>query len=112
VFSHQVAIVLGRKPSSNLRRIHSGRALATALVSRASLSRGRPSGALSPDLSAACAEIAATLALGTVAVEAERTGWQRAYLALSCGVLAKLKALRGPGEGYSDMISRLAKTIP
>jgi hypothetical protein len=32
VFSYAVAIVLGRKPSSNLRRIHSGRALATALA--------------------------------------------------------------------------------
>ena len=30
------AIVLGRKPSSNLRRIHSGRAMATALASRIS----------------------------------------------------------------------------
>jgi predicted CopG family antitoxin len=28
---------------------------------------------------------------------------------LDPGVLAKLKALRGPGESYSDVILRLAK---
>ena len=34
--------------------------------------------------------------------------WQRAYLARS-GVLAKLKAMRGPGESYSDLIIRVAR---
>jgi hypothetical protein len=36
-------------------------------------------------------------------------GWQRAYIWLDPGVLAKLKALRGPGESYSDVILRVAK---
>jgi predicted CopG family antitoxin len=33
----------------------------------------------------------------------------RVHIWLDPGVLAKLKALRGPGESYSDVILRLAK---
>ena len=57
---------------------------------------------------AAYAAIAATLALGTVAVEPERAQDGSVHIWLDPGVLAKLKALRGPGEGYSDVILRLA----
>jgi hypothetical protein len=52
---------------------------------------------------------AATLALGTVAVEPERAQDGSVHTWLDPGVLAKLKALRGPGESYSDVILRVAK---
>jgi hypothetical protein len=58
---------------------------------------------------AAYAAIAATLALGTVAVEPERAANGSVHIWLDPGVLAKLKALRGPGESYSDVILRVAK---
>jgi len=58
---------------------------------------------------AAYAAIAATLALGTVAVEPERAQDGGVHIWLDPGVLAKLRALRGPGESYSDVILRLAK---
>ena len=57
---------------------------------------------------AAYATIAATLALGTVAVEPEHAQDGSVHIWLDPGVLAKLKALRGPGESYSDVILRLA----
>ena len=57
---------------------------------------------------AAYAAIAGTLALGTVAVEPERAEDGDIYIWLDQGVVAKLKALRGPGESYSDVILRLA----
>ena len=53
--------------------------------------------------------LAATLALGSVAVEpklnerGEREIWLEPY------VVDKLRHLRGPGESYSDVILRLAK---
>jgi hypothetical protein len=50
-----------------------------------------------------------TLALGTVAVESERAEDGSVHIWLDPGVLAKLKALRGPGESYSDVIVRLAR---
>ena len=53
------------------------------------------------------AAIAATL--GTVAVEPERAQDGGVHIWLDPGVLAKLRALRGPGESYSDVILRLAK---
>jgi hypothetical protein len=56
----------------------------------------------------AYAAIAATLALGTVAVEPERAQDGSVHIWLDPGVLTKLKALRGPGESYSDVILRLA----
>jgi hypothetical protein len=55
------------------------------------------------------AAIAATLALGTVAVEPERVADGSVHIWLDPGVLAKLKALRGPGESYSDFIPQLAR---
>ena len=58
---------------------------------------------------AAYAAIAATLALGTVAVEPERAEDGYVYVWLDPRVLARLKALRGRGESYSDVILRLAK---
>ena len=58
---------------------------------------------------AACEAITATLSLGTVAVEPERDEDGSVHIWLDPGVLAKLKALRGPGESYSDVIIRLAK---
>ena len=58
---------------------------------------------------AAYAAIAATLALGTVAVEPDRAEDGSVHIWLDQGVVARLKALRGPGESYSDVILRLAK---
>jgi hypothetical protein len=58
---------------------------------------------------AAYAAIAATLALGTVAVEPERAQDGSVHIWLDPGVVAKLKALRGCGESYSDVILRLEK---
>jgi hypothetical protein len=53
--------------------------------------------------------VAATLALGMVAVEPERVRDGCVHIWLDPGVAAKLKALRGPGESYSDVILRVAK---
>jgi hypothetical protein len=52
--------------------------------------------------------IAATLPLGTVAVEPERAADGSVYVWLDPGVLARLKAMRGPGESYSGVILRLS----
>jgi hypothetical protein len=49
------------------------------------------------------------LALGTVAVGPERAADGSVHIWLDPGVLARLKALRGPGESYSDVILRAAK---
>jgi hypothetical protein len=57
---------------------------------------------------AAFAAIAATLALGTVAVEPERAQDGSVHIWLDPGVMARLKALRGPGVSYSDVILRVA----
>jgi hypothetical protein len=57
---------------------------------------------------AAFEAIAATLALGTVAVEPERAEDGNVHIWLDPGVLAKLKALREPSESYSDVILRLS----
>jgi hypothetical protein len=53
--------------------------------------------------------VVATLVLGTVAVEPERAEDGDIYIWLDPRVLTKLKALRGPGESYSDVILRVAK---
>jgi hypothetical protein len=58
---------------------------------------------------AAFEAIAAALVLGTVAVEPERDQDGGVHIWLDPGVVAKLKALRGPGESYSDVILRVAK---
>ena len=52
---------------------------------------------------------AATLALGTVAVGPERAQDGSVHISLDPGVVAKLKALRGLGESFSDVILALAK---
>jgi hypothetical protein len=52
--------------------------------------------------------VAATLVLGTVAVEPERAQDGSGHVWLDPGVLARLKALRGSGESCSDVILRLA----
>jgi hypothetical protein len=57
---------------------------------------------------AAYAAITATLALGTVAVEPERAQDGGVHIWLDPGVVAKLRALRGPGASYSDVILRLS----
>ena len=56
---------------------------------------------------AAYAAIAGTLP-GRVGVGRERAENGDIYIWLDPGVVAKLKALRGPGESYSDVILRLA----
>jgi len=58
---------------------------------------------------AAFEAVVATLVLGTVAVEPERDEDGDIYIWLDPRVLTKLKALRGPGESYSDVILRVAK---
>jgi hypothetical protein len=45
--------------------------------------------------------------LGTVAVEPERDEGGSVPIWLDPGILARLKALRGPGESYSDAIIRV-----
>src|ERR1700735_293804 len=55
---------------------------------------------LAPPRSKRCA---ATLALGTVAVESQRAQDGSVHIWLDPGDLTKLKALRGPGESYSDV---------
>jgi hypothetical protein len=44
----------------------------------------------------------------TVAVEPERDEDGTVHIWLDPGILAKLKALRDPGEDYSDVILRVA----
>jgi hypothetical protein len=102
VFSYAVAIVLGRKPSSNLRRIHSGRALATALVSRARLSRRSALGRAVPRFERSlCGDRrAATLALGTWATRTRPPDG----LPTVCAICA------APGESYSDVTIRVARS--
>ena len=56
---------------------------------------------------AAYAAIGRTLP-GSVGVERGRAENGDIYIWLDPGVVAKLKALRGPGESYSDVIVRVA----
>jgi hypothetical protein len=53
--------------------------------------------------------IAATLPLGSVAVEPQRAPDGSVHIWLDHNVVAKLGALRGPGESYSDVIIRTAR---
>jgi hypothetical protein len=53
--------------------------------------------------------MAATMPLGSVAYEREPDANGERWIWLEPQILAKLKALRGPGEFYSDVIVRLAK---
>jgi hypothetical protein len=51
--------------------------------------------------------IAATLPLGSVGYEAERDAQGNCFVWLDEGTVNKLGAMRGPGEGYSEVIIRL-----
>ena len=51
--------------------------------------------------------IAATLPLGSVGFEVEAIEGER-YVWLDPAVVNRLRAMRGPGESYSDVILRLA----
>jgi hypothetical protein len=53
--------------------------------------------------------IVATMAFGTVNYGAQTDANGDRLIWLDPGVAARLKALRGPGETYSDVIVRLAK---
>ncbi len=57
---------------------------------------------------AAFEAIAATLP-GSVNVENQRAPNGDVYVWLDHATVAKLKALRGPGESYSDVILRVAR---
>jgi hypothetical protein len=52
---------------------------------------------------------AESLPFGSVAVEPERAPNGDVYVWLPRDVLARLRAMRGPGESYSDAILALAK---
>ena len=51
--------------------------------------------------------IAATLPLGSVNYENKNNGTRRTLVWLAREVVNRLRAMRGPGEGYSDAILRL-----
>jgi hypothetical protein len=53
--------------------------------------------------------IASTMPLGSVAYEPEANANGERYIWLEPKVVDRLRALRGPGESYSDVILRLAK---
>ena len=53
--------------------------------------------------------IAATLPVGSVAVEPQRPPDGSVHIWLDHNAVAKLKALRGSGESYSDVIIRVAR---
>jgi hypothetical protein len=57
---------------------------------------------------AAYEAIAATLPLGNVGYETQRTDNGEVHIWLEERWLDKLKAMRGPGQSYSDGIIRLA----
>jgi hypothetical protein len=50
----------------------------------------------------------ATLPLGSVSYENESNEKGERYVWLDHAVVARLKAMRGPGESYSDVILRLS----
>jgi hypothetical protein len=58
---------------------------------------------------AAFEAIARTLPLGSVGYENEANGRGERYVWLDHAVVSRLRAMRGPGESYSDVILRLAK---
>jgi len=53
--------------------------------------------------------IASTMPLGSVAYESEPNPNGERMIWLEPRVLDRLKAMRGPGESYSDVILRLAE---
>jgi hypothetical protein len=54
--------------------------------------------------------ICATLPLGSVGYENETNERGERLIWLDHAVVARLKAMRGPGESYSDVILRIATT--
>jgi hypothetical protein len=54
--------------------------------------------------------ITATLPLGSVGYENEGNERGERYVWLDHAVVSRLRAMRGPGESYSDVILRLAAT--
>jgi hypothetical protein len=58
---------------------------------------------------AAYAVIAASMPWGTVGVEPQRAASGDYFIWLARDVVNKLKALRGRGESFSDVILRLAE---
>jgi hypothetical protein len=59
---------------------------------------------------AAFEAIAATLSLGSVGYENATNDQGERLIWLDHAVVARLKAMRGPGESYSEVILRLLKT--
>lgn len=59
---------------------------------------------------AAFEAIKATMPVGSVAVEPQTDEKGEWLIWLESGVLNRLRAARGPGESYSDVILRLAAT--
>ena len=57
---------------------------------------------------AAFEAIVATMPLGSAGYEAERTASGEVRIWLAADVVNKLRAMRGPGESFSDVILRLA----
>ena len=55
--------------------------------------------------------IASTLALGSVGYENQINERGESLISFDRAVVARLRAMRGPGESYSDVILRLAKAI-
>ena len=55
--------------------------------------------------------IAATLPLGSVGYEAEPTVSGERLIWLEPSMVDRLKAMRGPGESWSDVILRLAGRV-
>jgi hypothetical protein len=53
--------------------------------------------------------VAATLPFGSVGFEGEADANGERHIWLEPRVLDRLKALRGPGESYSDVILRVAR---
>jgi hypothetical protein len=64
---------------------------------------------LDPATPAAYAAIAGSLPWGTVGVEPQRAESGDYFIWVAPGVVNKLRALRGSGESYSDVILRLAR---
>jgi hypothetical protein len=84
-------------------------------VRRAAASRdtGRPdlSWSASPSPKAAFDAIAKTLPVGSVGYENATNARGERYVWLDRAVVDRLRALRGPGEDYSDVILRVAAEV-
>jgi hypothetical protein len=58
---------------------------------------------------AAFEALAGTLPLGSVGFETEISSTGERWIWLDSGVVARLKAMHGPGESYSDVILQLVE---